>query len=303
MEDVAMKVLVSGASGFVGEALLSALRDADHGVLRLVRRERGDGACVPWDPARGQLDPALLTGIEAAVNLSGENIATGRWTSEKKRRILESRVASTRVLSETLARLDPLPRVLVSASAIGFYGDRGGELLDEDSAPGTGFLAEVCQQWEAATEPARAAGIRVVLLRIGAVLDPAGGALAKMVFPFKMGLGGVVGDGGQYMSWITRADLVGAILHALNTEALHGPVNAMSPQPVTNREFTRALASALHRPALLPMPAFGVKLAFGEMGENLMLASTRAVPRRLEESGFVFQHPEICAALRALLAG
>lgn len=298
-----MKVLVSGASGFVGAALEEALQGAGHEMLRLVRPAGGGESGIPWDPERGQLNPADLSGVDAVVNLSGENIATGRWTDDKKRRILESRVASTRLLSETLAHLERPPRVLVSASAIGFYGDRGDELLDEDSAPGEGFLVDVCKQWEAATKPAQEAGIRVALLRIGAVLDPAGGALGRMLAPFKMGLGGVVGGGRQYMSWITRADLVGAILYCIETESLRGPVNAMSPQPVTNRAFTRALASALHRPAVLPMPAFAVKLAFGEMGENLMLASTRAVPRRLEGAGFVFQHPDIDTALRALLAG
>jgi uncharacterized protein (TIGR01777 family) len=297
-----MRIAISGSTGFVGDALIAKLKEQGHEVIRLVRRpgETVDPEIL-WNPAEGTLNPEALEGIGGVINLSGENIASGRWTPEKKRRIRDSRVAATTLLSETIARLKQKPQVMVSASAIGYYGDRGDELLDESSAPGTGFLAEVCQHWESAAQPAEKAGIRVCLLRIGAVLDPAGGALGKMLAPFKMGMGGVVGRGDQYMSWITREDLVGAILHCLDTPGLAGPVNAMAPNPVTNREFTAALGKALGRPTLVPVPAFALKMLLGELGENLALVSTRAVPRQLEAAGFTFTHPDIDTALEALL--
>ena len=297
-----MKVLISGSTGFVGEALVAALQARGHDPIRLVRRLGDSGEPeILWNPSEGTLNAEALEGMGGVVNLSGENIASGRWNPEKKRRIRDSRIAATTLLSETIAHLGRKPQVMVSASAIGYYGDRGDELLDEQSKPGEGFLAEVCRHWESATEPAEKAGIRVCHLRIGAVLDPAGGALGAMLKPFKLGLGGVVGRGDQFMSWITRDDLVGAIIHCLETPALSGPVNAMAPHPVTNREFTIALGSALGRPTLLPVPAFGLKLLMGEMGENLMLMSTRAVPRRLEATGYAFKHPDIDTALEALL--
>ncbi len=254
-----------------------------------------------WEPAGGAINPAGLEGIEGVVHLSGENIASGRWTTEKKQRLLDSRINTTDLLCRALAQLAQPPRVLVSASAIGYYGDQGDAVLDETAAPGHGFLADICQQWENATAPAAEAGIRVANVRIGAVLDPAGGLLGMMLRPFKLGLGGVIGPGTQYMSWITRDDVVGAFVHCLEMDRLSGPVNGMTPQPVTNREFTKALGAALHRPTLFPMPAFAVKVLFGEMGENLMLASTRAVPRRLEETGYQFRHPDIETALADLL--
>jgi hypothetical protein len=235
------------------------------------------------------------------VHLAGENIAAGRWTVEKKARIRDSRVKGTKTLCEALAQLSQPPKVLVSASAIGYYGDRGAELLWENSALGTGFLAEVCQAWEEATRPAMEKGIRVVLLRIGVVLSPAGGALAKMLLPFKLGLGGIIGSGKQYMSWIALDDVVGTIDHVLITDTLQGPVNAVAPHPVTNSEFTKTLRRVLRRPTLFPMPAFAARLAFGEMADELLLASTRVEPKRLIATEYRFRYPELEDALRHLL--
>ena len=251
-----MNVLVSGSSGLVGSALVAALNADGHRVKRLVRAAVRDAEDeVGWDPAGGVLDPAGLEGLDAVVHLAGENIASGRWTTAKKARIRDSRVKGTELLCQTLARLDRPPKTLVSTSAVGYYGDRGDEVLTEDSPPGHGFLAEVCEAWEAATEPAAAKGIRVVRLRIGVVLSPRGGALAKMLPAFKMGLGGRIGNGRQYMSWITLDDLVGVIRFALTNNELSGPVNAVSPNPVTNLEFTKTLGRVLHRPTVLPLPA------------------------------------------------
>ncbi len=297
-----MKTIISGASGFLGSALVELLRDDGHEVMRLVRRATGKNDEVSWDPAAGKLDPADLAGADAVVHLAGESLASGRWTAEKKRRIEASRVAGTRLLAGALAALDEPPRVLVSASAIGFYGDRGDEWLDEASSPGEDFLSEVCGKWEAAAEAARVAGIRVVHPRIGMVVDPAGGALAKMLTPFRLGLGGVVGDGRQWVSWITRHDLVRVLRHALLRDDLEGPLNAVAPAPVRNVELTKALGQALGRPTFLPVPAFGVRLAFGEMADELLLASTRVASRRLVDSGFDFRHPELAAAFRELLS-
>jgi uncharacterized protein (TIGR01777 family) len=247
------------------------------------------------------VDPTHLEGLDAVVHLAGENIADGRWTDEKKRRIRESRVQGTRALCEALAQLENKPKVLVCASAIGYYGDRGETLVDENSSAGGGFLSDVCQEWEQATEPARKAGIRVVNLRIGVVLSPKGGALAKMLLPFQMGAGGNLGSGKQYMSFVALDDVVGAIYHALTTESLSGPVNAVAPNPVRNSEFTKALGKVLHRPTIAPVPAFGARLLFGEMADALLLSSTRVAPTRLLESGYKFQCPDIDSALRHVL--
>jgi uncharacterized protein (TIGR01777 family) len=235
------------------------------------------------------------------VNLAGDNIAAGRWTPEKKARIRDSRVQLTRQLAESLARLTPPPQVLVSASAIGFYGNRGDEVLREESLSGSDFLSSVCRDWEAATRPAAEAGIRVVCLRFGAILSAAGGALAKMLTPFRLGAGGVIGDGRQWMSWIALNDVLGAIRHALAADALRGPVNVVAPQPVTNREFTQMLGRVLGRPAILPLPAFAARLAFGEMADALLLSSQRVEPARLLASGYRFQFTELEGALRHLL--
>lgn len=254
-----------------------------------------------WNPAAGELAAADLEGIDAVVHLAGEPIASGRWTAARRRRILESRTRSTRLLSEVLSRLEHPPSVLISASAIGYYGDRGETWLDETSDPGTGFLADVCVEWERAVEPARAAGVRVALVRIGLALAPEGGALGRMLPLFRMGLGGRLGNGRQYMSWIGIDDLVAAIQHAIECAALAGPFNAVAPNPVTNAEFTRILSRVLSRPALLAVPSFALRLALGEMGQALLLEGARIAPRRLESTGFRFRHTELEQALRFLL--
>jgi uncharacterized protein (TIGR01777 family) len=301
-----MRVAVTGATGLVGSALVPLLVARGHEVVRLVRTKAGASmpekiTDVEWHPERGEIDAAALTGVDAAVHLAGENISEGRWTDEKKRRIIESRRQGTRLIGETLARLNPRPRALVSASATGYYGDRGDEVLTEESAPGANFVAEVCREWEAAAEPARAAGIRTAHLRFGIILTGAGGALVKMATPFKFGVGGKLGSGAQYYSWITLEDVLAVVLHALENESLSGPVNAVSPQPVRNSEFTAALGRVLGRPTIFPVPAFAARLAFGEMADELLLASARVEPAKLQASGFQFQHPTLDAALRHAL--
>ena len=292
-------VAISGASGLVGSALAAALERDGTRVLRLSRRS-GPGV-VTWDPAEGVSDPSSLEGLRGVVHLAGENIASGRWTDAQKQRIRDSRVEGTRNLCRSLGTLKSPPGVFVCASAIGFYGDRGDELLDESSPAGQGFLADVCQEWEAAAQEAAATGARVVQTRFGVVLSKEGGALQKMLTPFKMGVGGRVGSGRQYWSWVALPDVVGSIRHALATESVTGPVNVVSPQPVTNAEFTKVLAKVLHRPAFFPMPAAAARLALGEMAEELLLASARVAPRTLEESGYAFQFSELEAALRDAL--
>ena len=269
--------------------------------MALVRGDSKDG--VSWDPQRKHFDAVAAEGADVVVHLAGESVASGRWTEQRKRAIHESRVAGTRLLAEGLAALRRRPRVLVSASAIGFYGNAGDEVRTEASPLGSGFLAEVCRDWEAACSPAIEAGIRVVKLRIGLVLAPGGGALARMLPIFRMGLGGQLGDGTQWMSWVTLHDLVRIVALAVDDDAIDGPVNAVAPAPVRNADFTRALAAAVHRPALLPVPAFVLRLLAGEMADEMLLSSTRAAPQRLTERGFRFDHPELETALRAELAG
>jgi|SRR5687767_4001516 len=298
-----MKILVTGSTGLVGSALIPHLAGGGHNVRRLVRSKKSLAKDeVGWDPAAGTIDAAGLEGLDAVVHLAGENIAAGRWTSEKKARIRDSRVKGTRLLAETLSRLAKPPKVLVSVSAIGYYGDRGKEILVEESGPGTGFLAEVCRAWEAAAEPAVRSGIRVVHPRIGVVLSRDGGALKMMLLPFKMGIGGKIGTGEQYMSWISLDELIGVIQHVLTVETLAGAVNAVAPRPVTNLEFTKSLGRVLSRPTMMPLPAFAAKLALGEMAEELLLASARVEPARLLASGYKFRHPELEAALRHVLS-
>jgi hypothetical protein len=298
-----LRVVVSGASGLVGSALVPALRAAGHRVDGLSRRPPRAGTTdIQWDPAQRRLDPRALERVDAVVHLAGESIAALRWTTSVKERIRRSRVDGTRLLAGTLAGLERPPRVLISASAVGYYGNRGETPLTEKSAPGSGFLADVCREWEAAADPARAAGIRVVHPRFGLVLAGQGGALPRIARPFRLGAGGVVGSGRQYWSWIGIDDLVGVIELCLALDALAGPVNAVAPAPATNREFTRALAQVLRRPALVPLPALAVRLVLGEMGRALLLDSARVVPRRLERAGFRFRHPGLEDALRAALA-
>jgi uncharacterized protein len=296
-----MNVLVTGATGLVGSTVVPFLTTGGHQVLRLVRQSTGRDNEVVWNPDAGSIDSKKLNGLDGVVHLAGENIAAGRWTAAKKARIRDSRVNGTGLLCETLAQLSKPPKVLVCASAIGYYGDRGNDELSETSPPGTSFLCDVCRDWELATDSARLAGIRVVNLRIGVVLTPRGGALEKMLLPFKLCAGGKVGHGRQYWSWIAIDDVVGAIHHALTTGGLFGPVNAVSPEPVTNVVFTKTLGRVLRRPTIIPMPAFAAKLALGEMADELLLASTRVVPRRLTETGYQFRCPTLEAALRHVL--
>jgi uncharacterized protein (TIGR01777 family) len=289
-----MKIAVTGSTGLVGTALVPRLTGAGHSVVRLSRP-------ADWDPDKGFINASLLNGVDVVIHLAGESIASGRWTSARKARIRDSRVKGTRLISETIARRERLPQLLISASAIGYYGDRGSELLREDSPPGSGFLADVCRQWEAATDPATRNGIRVVHLRTGLVLSARGGALDKMLLPFKMGVGGKIGSGQQYWSWIALDDLCAAIVHCIQAGGLHGPVNTVSPSPVTNAEFTKSLGRVLSRPTVLPMPAFAARIALGEMADPLLLASARVEPAKLSASRFVFKHKDLEATLRYLL--
>ncbi len=297
-----MDVAISGSHGLIGSALATALTAGGHRVIRLVRDDTAVGDVVTWDPRAGSIDATALEGVDAVVHLAGEGIGERRWTPEQKTRILESRTAGTSLLAGALAGLAWRPSVFVSASAVGYYGSRGDEVLDEESAPGEGFLSDVCRQWEAAAAPAVEAGIRTVVLRSGVVLSPAGGALARMLLPFRMGLGGRQGSGRQWMPWISLVDEVGAIIHALEHAELSGPVNAVAPNPVRNAELAHTLASVLRRPAILPTPLLPLKLRFGsELVEEMLIASVRVVPKRLQESGYHFAHPMLEGALRAEL--
>ncbi len=291
-----MKVMVTGATGLVGSQLVPLLQKDGHEVITLTRRSPRHAQERQWDPANS-LPPGTLDGIEAIIHLAGENIGDSRWTAAKKQRIRDSRVIGTRNLATAAAHQGGLVKVFICASAIGYYGDRGSEVLTEDSSAGTGFLPDVCREWEAATGPARDAGIRVVNLRLGVVLSKVGGALAKMLLPFKLCVGGIVGSGRQYWSWLTVDEAAQMFRFALQNNGLNGPVNAVAPQPVTNLEFTKALGSVLHRPTIFPLPAFMARLVLGEMADDLILGSTRVVPQRLQAAGYTFQHPEIQDAL------
>jgi hypothetical protein len=298
-------VAVTGSSGLIGSALVRALRDRGAGVRRVVRRDARGPDEISWHPDRGTIDAARLERVDAVVNLAGETIGR-RWTSARKEGIRASRVRGTALLSRALASLSPRPRVLVSASAVGFYGSRGSDVLDESSAPGADFLASVCADWEAATHAASDAGIRVVHLRTGMVLSRAGGGLAKLLPLFRLGLGGRMGRGDQWLSWISLDDAVEAIVALLGVEspafgAVAGPVNLVAPEPVTNGEFTRVLAAVLSRPAALAVPRVALELMLGEMARETVLASQRALPRRLLEAGFEFRYPGLAEALRATL--
>jgi len=296
-----MKILVAGASGLVGSALIPSLESDGAEINRLVRSSPKANE-IEWHPNHGGIDATRLEGFDAIINLAGENIAEGRWTDEKKRKIRDSRVDGTHLLSEAIAKLATKPRVFLCASATGFYGDRDDEFLDETSDSGGGFLANVCRDWEGATESAAKAGVRVVNLRFGPILAREGGMLGKMLTPFKLGMGGKVGSGKQYMSWVAIDDVIGAIKLALADESIHGPLNVVSPNPVTNEEFTKTLGEVLSRPTVMSIPAFAARLAFGEMADEMLLVSQRVAPKKLNEAGYQFKHPELESALRHYLA-
>jgi uncharacterized protein (TIGR01777 family) len=294
-----MDVLISGATGLIGSALIPELEAKGHTVRRLTRHPRQEGD-IRWDLYAGTID-GDLSGIDAVVHLAGESIAEGRWTEEKKRRILESRRKGTRLLAEKVAELDEPPSVMVSVSATGYYGNRGNELLTEESESGDLFLSEVCREWEEAADPAREAGVRVVHPRLGIVLTTGGGALGTTLPIFKLGGGGKIGSGRQYWSWVSLDDVVGAMLHALETDDLSGPVNVVTPGPPTNAEYTRVLGKVLNRPTFFTVPAPAARIMLGEIADELLMASARVEPVRLQETGYTFRHPELEATLRYLL--
>ena len=299
------RVVVAGSSGLIGTALVGALEAEGTGVVRLLRptsrTAAADDDAATWDPDAGTIDVRALEGADAVVNLAGVGVADHRWTEAHKAAVLDSRIKSTTLLAETMAAMDQPPPVLVSASGIDYYGDRGDEVLYEDSGPGRGFLADVCLAWEAATKPATAAGIRVAHVRTGIVLASKGGALGRMLLPFKLGAGGRIGPGTQWWSWISIDDEVGGILHVIRSAELSGAVNLTAPNPVRNAEFTATLARVLSRPALLPVPRFALRAALGDFADEALLGSKRILPRRLEESGFTFAWPDLEPALRELV--
>jgi uncharacterized protein len=296
-----MRIAIAGASGLVGSALIPSLEADGAEIIRLVRSSPRANE-VEWHPNQDEVDPAKLDGFDAVINLAGENIAEGRWTDEKKRKIRDSRVHGTHLLSEAIAKTARKPQVFLCASATGIYGDRDDEILTEQSDSGGGFLAGVCREWEKATEPASKAGVRVVNLRFGPILAREGGMMEKMLTPFKMGLGGKVGSGKQYISWVAIDDAVNAIVLALKNNSIRGPLNIVSPNPVTNEKFTKTLGEVLSRPTVMAMPAFAARLAFGEMADEMLLVSQRVMPKRLKDAGFVFQDAELEPALRRLLS-
>jgi len=297
-----LNILISGASGLLGSSLIPFLRTGGHHVMQLVRRppnkEKGE---IRWDPASGIMDLDNSDDIDAVIHLSGENIGEGHWRPEKKKRIIDSRVQSTRLIAEAISKMKNPPRVFLSASAIGFYGNRGDILVDESATVGNDFISDVCRMWEESTDVAAQAGIRTASLRIGIVLSPRGGALSKLLLPFTLGIGGKIATGRQYMSWISIDDTIGAIHHALFEEKISGPVNLVSPNPATNKEFTLKLAKVLARPAYFTVPKFAIETVFGEMGRETILSSTRVKPSVLSETGYAFRHPDLEGALRHLL--
>lgn len=296
-------VAISGASGLIGSTLATQLVASGLAVRKFTRKDGGGVEAIHWDPARGALLPEQIDGLDAIVHLAGESIAGGRWTRARMAAIRDSRVRGTGLIASTIAKLEHKPKVLVCASAVGIYGDRGDDAVDESSAPGTGFLADVCQAWEAAARPAVDAGVRVVWLRFGVVLAVQGGALERMLTPFKLGLGGRLGTGRQWMPWIAVTDAVAAIEVALARNDMHGAYNVVAPEAVTNATFTRTLARVLHRPAFLPVPAFALRLAFGRFADEALLAGSKVTPKRLVDAGFRFKWPQLEPALRHVLEG
>lgn len=294
-----MKILITGSSGLIGSALSKALITDGHEVGALLRTRRDNQPC--WDIEKGVIELGRFSAPDVVIHLAGENLTDSRWSKAKKDRIVNSRINSTQLLVDYFVHADDKPQLLISGSAIGFYGNRADEIVDESSASGTGFSARLCQQWEAATEPAKQAGIRVVNIRTGIVLSPAGGALKKMLLPFQLGLGGVLGSGRQYVSWISIDDMVDAIKFVMTQASISGAVNMVSPEPATNYQLTKALGSALHRPTLFPMPAFVARILFGEMADELLLSSTRVQPAKLLAAGYPFHHTDLSSALEYLL--
>ena len=298
MKNGKQTIAITGASGMVGTALATVLRESGHNPVSITRHvsESEEGSII-WDPVSGLKDPSRLETIDTVVHLAGENIAGGRWTAALKDRIRRSRVEGTRSLVKSIAAIRHRPKTLVCASAIGLYGERGDTVLDEDAVPGKGFLADVCREWEQEAEAATELGLRVVKVRIGVVLSPKGGALSKMLLPFKLGAGGIIGSGKQYWSWIGLHDLVRIIAFCVEHDSIRGAVNAVSPNPMTNYDFTKGVGRALHRPTLFPLPAFAAKLVLGEMANELLLSSTRVIPKKLKEQGFEFHYPELVGCL------
>ncbi len=299
-----MRILVTGSSGLVGTALVERLTSQGHSISRLVRRkaDASKGEAY-WNPEGGSVDKTGISGLrpEVVVNLAGESIAAGRWNETRKRKMRDSRVNGTRALADALAHLEEKPKAFICASAVGYFGTRGDEVLTDTSAPGENFLAEVCQEWERGSQLAAQAGIRTVNLRLGMVLSKEGGGLKKMLLPFRLGLGGILGSGRQYVSWITLDDVVNAFDFAIQNQSLEGPTNAVTPHPVTNKEFTKTLGRVLWRPTCLPLPASTARMLFGEMADELLLASARVLPEKLEKAGFRFQYPDLKAALKHVL--
>jgi len=296
-----MKILISGSHGLVGKALISELTKDQHEIVSLVRHKSAGASEIEWHPNQGSIDSEYVSGFDVVVHLAGESIASGRWTDEKKRKIRDSRVNGTTLLSQAVARSSKPPATLISASAIGYYGNRRDELLNEKSVPGNDFLAEVCVAWERATRDAEARGIRTVHARFGIILDQDGGALAKMLTPFRMGVGGRIGDGKQWMSWIALADVIKGLMFVIESNSMTGAVNFVAPNPVTNSEFTKTLGDALSRPTLFPLPSFVARLAFGEMADALLLSSAKVQPQRLMDSGYRFEFQKLEPALEAIL--
>jgi uncharacterized protein (TIGR01777 family) len=296
-----MKILITGATGLIGSELQKSFTAKRHEMLLTIRKEPSDDTHIQWDADKGFDQPDRLEGIDAVVHLAGESVAGLRWTDEKKQAIRTSRVNGTRSVVDAIGKLRTKPTVMVAASAVGYYGQRGDEELTESSSAGEGFLPAVCKEWEAEARRAEDAGIRTVLLRTGVVLSKDGGALGTMLTPFKLGVGGVIGDGKQWMSWISLDDHISAINFALENESLRGAVNSVSPNPVTNQEFTKMLGDILYRPTFLPLPEFIVSMALGEMGDALLLASTKVLPKRLEAAGFTFAYPDIRSSLEHAL--